>query len=252
MAGVQIPRPMLMGMAQAKVAQRTMRQQVEDYLLRIRHTLPFPCSFEDAYFGCVPPAIKELMESDARKPGRATNLMSTMFATLDKTAKPNILHVSAEDEREFLEAQQGRRGNETVFWFEAPPYVPVPRNSVQHPFYLPEDHPFHDEIMNWVRQALLIEDELQVSLDLIDRYSAIVKTATQVKNTWPELLNFIHVGRHEGLSNQVAKELRDRAAKVMRPTDKEALTFQLARAVMLPENPPPMQAWVKFYTGDNK
>lgn len=131
-------------------------------------------------------------------------------------------------------------------------HMPVPRNSVQHPFFLPTDHPFHDAVMEWVRQAFLIEDELQKSLELIDRYSAIVKTATQVKNTWPELLNFIHVGRHEGLSNQVAKELREQAAKVMRPTDKEALTFQLARAVMLPENPPPIRAWVKFYTGDNK
>ena len=246
MAGVQIPRPLLMGTAKV-LTPRTMRQQVEDYLMRIRHTLPFPCSYEDAYFGCVPPAVKDLFEVDMRQPGRASNLMSTMFATLDKTAKPNILHVCAESEEEY------RKGEfENVFWFEAPQHAPLPRNSVQQPFFLPLDHPFHDPIKAWVEQAFAIEDELQTSLDLIDRYAAIVKTATQVKNTWPELLNFIHVGRHEGLSNQVAKELRDRAAKVMRPTDKEALTFQLARAVMLPENPPPMQAWVKFYTGDNK
>lgn len=249
MAGVQIPRPMLMGTAKI-MTPRTMRQQIEDYLLRIRHTLPFPCSYEDAYFGCVPPTVKEILNIDTLQPGRASNLMTTMFATTERTAKPNILHVSTEDAAEYRNALAGRTGFESVFWFEAPPHAPVPRNSLQQPFFLPEDHPFHDEIMEWVRQAFLIEDELQRSLDLIDRYSAIVKTATQVKNTWPELLNFIHVGRHEGLSNQVAKELREKAAKVMRPTDKEALTFQLTRAVMLPENPPPVRAWVKFYTGE--
>lgn len=249
MAGVQIPRPLLMGTAKV-LTPRTMRQQVEDYLMRIRHTLPFPCSFEDAYYGCVPAAVKDLFEADVRAPGRASNLLSTMFATLDKTAKPNIVHVSAESEEEFRAAQANAGGYENVFWFEAPPHVPVPRSSVHHPFFLPLDHPYHDAIKAWVEEAFKIEDELERSLDLIDRYSAIAKTATQVKNTWPELLNFIHVGRHEGLSNQVAKELREKAAKVMRPTDKEALTFQLARAVMLPENPPALHAWVKFYTGD--
>lgn len=245
MAGVQIPRPLLMGTAQAKIVQRSMRQQVEDYLLRIRHTLPFPCSFEDAYFGCVPPAVKDLFEMDVCRPGRASNLLSTMFATLERTAKPNILHVCVENEEEY------RKGEfENVFWFEAPQHAPLPRNSIQQPFFLPADHPFRDEIREWVNQAFSIEDELHVSLDLIDRYSAIAKTATQVKNTWPELLNFVHIGQHAGLSNQASRELREKAAKVMRPTDKETLTFQLARAVMLPENPPPLQAWVKFHTGE--
>ena len=246
---IQQPRPhILMGKGTAMpLKDATMRGQVEDYLQRIRHTLPFPCSFEDAYYGCVPPQMKAIVELDAQSPGRASNLLSTMFGTTERTALPNVLHVSVESQEEYLSAQKGNRGNEGIFWFEAPARVPVPRNSTQTPFYLPDDHPFHDAINDWVEQAFAIEDELRTSLELIERYSAIVKTATQLKNTWPELTNFVRIGRHEGLSNQVAKTLREQAAKVMRPTDKDALIEQLVRAVMLPENPPALQAWVKFY-----
>lgn len=246
---IQQPRPhIMMGKAQVMpLKDVTMRGQVEEYLLRIRHTLPFPCSFEDAYFGCVPAATKQIFEMDSRGPGRAANLLSTMFGTMEKTTQPNILHVSVESQEDYLSAQKGNRGNEGVFWFTAPDHVPVPRNSTQTPFYLPDDHPFHDAINDWVEEAFKIEDELQTSLDLIERYSAIVKTATQLQNTWPELTNFVRIGRHEGLSKQVAHALREQAARVMRPTDKEALIEQLVRAVMLPENPPALRAWVKFY-----
>jgi len=255
------PRPhiIMMGKAQTvPMRERSMREQVEAYLSRIRHTLPFPCTPEECYFGLVPPAVKQwhdegLFEDASPKPGRASNLLATMWQTPERhtyaTMRPNILHVSVEEEDEYLEAVRGNRGCEGIFWFEAPPHVPLPRNSMQTPFFLPKDHPFHDAINDWVEQAIAIEDELQTSLTLIERYSAIVKTATQVKNTWPELMNFITYKNSGGLSNQIPRTLREQAAKVMRPTDKEALIFQLTRAVMLPEKEnQPLSAWVKFYT----
>lgn len=254
---IQKPRPsILMGKAQAvPMRERTMREQVDTYLSRMRHTLPFPCTGEQLYFGCVPPAVKQwhtegYFESETPLPGRAGNLLATMYASSEKpqSGKRTVLHVSVESQEEYIEAMRGSRGHEGIFWIRVPPHVPVPRNSTNTPFFLPEDHPFHKEINDWVEVAYNTEDEIQTSLALVEQYQNIVKTATQVKNTWPELMNFINFKNSGGLSNQVAKELRERAAKVMRPTDKESLIMQLTRAVMLPETSPPLTAWVKFYT----
>jgi|SRR5262245_12551967 len=254
------PRPhIMMGKAQAvPMRERTMREQVEAYLSRMRHTLPFPCSGTELYYGCVPAAVKQwdnegFFDTETPLPGRAGNLLATMYASSEKTpagakTRHTILHVSVESQEEYLEAMRGSRGHEGIFWIDVPNNVPVPRNSTNTPFFLPEDHPFHKEINDWVEVAYNTEDEIQTSLELIERYSALVKTATQVKNTWPELMNFITYKNSGGLSNQVSHELRKKAAEVMRPTDKESLILQLTRAVMLPETSPPLKAWVKFYT----
>lgn len=151
----------LMGKAQAvNMRERTLCEQVESYLRRMRYSVPFPCTPEEGYFGCVPPAVKQwhtdgLFTMESRLPGRATNLLETMFSTAEKQPdRRNILHVSVESADEFLEASRGNRGHEGVFWMEVPEYVPTPRFSQQCLFYLPDDHPFHDAINDWVEQAL--------------------------------------------------------------------------------------------------
>lgn len=263
---MKTPRPIIMMRPEALKAKVTMEemplpQQVEWYLRRIRHTLPFPCSMEDMYFGLVPAPVKKWHDegmfevSDGPLPGRVSNLLQTMFATSDTNikgmARANILHVSADSPEVFLEAQRGNRGCEEIFWVRTPWHVPLPRNSMQTPFFLAADHPFHDEIKRWVAEANTIERELQTSLELTTRYSKVVETYTQVYNTWPELLNFVRFkNRTRAPSKQVSNQLRERAAKAMRPTDKEMLITQLARATMLPEDPPPLDAWVKFFTAE--
>jgi hypothetical protein len=260
------PRPILAMNPQVMKAQVTMEempipQQVEWYLKRIRHTLPFPCSIEDMYFGLVPPAVKKWHDegvfeaSDGQLPGRTSNLLQTMFATSDTNvrglARANILHVSADPPEVYLEAQRGNRGCEEIFWVRTPWHVPLPRNSMQTPFFLAEDHPFYCEIKKWLLEATAIEQELQTSLELTTRYAQIVETYTQVYNTWPELLSFVRFkNKTRAPSRQVSQVLRERAAKAMRPTDKEVLITQLARATMLPESPPPLDAWVKFFTAE--
>jgi hypothetical protein len=237
------------------VRARTIREQVEWYLVRMRHTVPFPCTPDDAYFGCVPNAVKQwhgdgLFEMDSPLPGRSTNLLTTMFATAEKqTNRRNILHVSVEDKEEFLEAQRGNRGHEGIFWIEVPEHVPVPRNSTQTPFYLPDDHPFHDAINDWAEQAFIVEDEIQEALKHMEMLAAFTSSATEIMNLWPELANFVHVaGARKGLSQQVAYKLREAFEKQVPTAARNEVTSQLTRAVMLPEKRPPLQAWVKFYT----
>lgn len=250
------PRPhIMMGQPQVlPLRERSLREQVEHYLKRMRHTVAFPCTPEQAYFGCVPPAVHNwyregLFEMDSPLPGRATNLLETMFSTSEKQPRskaPNVLHVSVEDQELYLEAKRGARGHEKVFWFHAPEHVPLPRNSTQTPFFLPKDHPQRAAILEWVETAMAVEQEIDSSLELIERFTATVKTTAVAIKVWPELRNFISVKR--SLPNNVTPTLREKAGEVMRPTDKEALITQLARAVMLPEASPPLQAWVKFFT----
>lgn len=252
---VKQPGPLIIGSPAAAMRVRTLREQVEHYLSRMRHTVPFPCSTTDAYFGCVPVHVKQwhadgLFEMESPLPGRATNLLATMFATAEKQDRRNILHVCVESAEEYLEAQRGNRGYEGIFWIEVPEHVPIPRNSKQTPFYLPDDHPFHDVINEWVEQAFTVEDEIQESLSLIEKFSpGFTSSATEITNLWPELMNFVHVaGARQGLSKQVAYRLREAFDKSVTPGARNEVTTQLARAVMLPANRPPLQAWVRFYT----
>lgn len=255
-------RPILV-MAAGKVMRMgdiPMREQVAKYLHRLRYTLPFPCTPDEAYFGCVPDVIRKwhddgLFEGDRPLPGKANNLLLTMFQTSEKrplpssTRDPDILHVCVEPLEQYLEATRGARGFEKVFWFRAPSHVPLPRNSQQTPFFLNADHPKASEIHEWATHAFEIENEIDRAMKIIDVYSKFVSTAAQVRYTWPELLNFVTFKRmNEPLPFNERESLKMKAARVMRPADKEHLITQLTTAAMLPERNPPLTAWVNFYT----
>lgn len=243
----------LMGKGQTvSMREKTLQEQVASYLSRMRHTLAFPCSSADAYFGLVPPAVKQwhnegLFEMEAPLPGRSTNLLSTMFATnIQQAGRRNILHVSVEEADEYLEALRGNRGHEGIFWIEVPEHVPMPRNGVRTPFFLPSDHPFHDAINDWVEQAFKIEDEIDEALERVKMYEQVVKSPAQAVKLWPEMNNFVSFKR--GAANNVSQDLRARADKVLTKAVRDIVIEQLARAVMLPEKRPPLQAWVRFFT----
>src|SRR5678816_3053616 len=115
------PRPILTMRPQVMpMRERTICEQVESYLVRMRHTVPFPCDTAKAYFGCVPPAVSQwhtegLLEMDTPLPGKATNLLATMFQTKEKQVQhADILHVSVESAEEYLEACRGNRGHEGI------------------------------------------------------------------------------------------------------------------------------------------
>lgn len=243
------PRPILvMGTGQAlRMGDISMREQVAKYLHRLRFTLPFPCTPDETYFGCVPDAIRKwhddgLFGADAPSPGKASNLLHTMFQSPFK----NILHVCVESQEEYVEAIRGVRGFEKVFWFRAPSYVPLPSNS---PFFLNNDHPHVTVLREWAAKAFELEDDIQRGLKLAEAFAAVAKTPAAVRYAWPELLHFVTfkrgLERADGRSNL-------RAARAIRPTDKEHLIELLTTAAMLPEKNPPLAAWVNFYTGEEE
>lgn len=247
------PRPLVTGRpASMPMHARSLRDQVEAYLVRMRHTLPFPCSTAKAYFGCLPAAINQWHDEGRFEgdhlPGKVSNFLSTVYqTTVKQNSHIDILHVSVEPAEEYLEAQRGNRGHEGIFWMRIPEHLPMPRNG-RIPFFLPEDHPFYEAIHEWVEQAFAIEDEIQHSLERITQFQQCVSTAAQIVKVWPELNNFVTVPR--GLANNMPAALREAADKVMTPAERDKLTDQLARAVMLPRTSPPLQAWVRFYASE--
>jgi len=241
-----------------------LREQVAKYLHRLRFTLPFPCTPDETYFGCVPDVIRKwhddgFFKGDRPLPSKANNLLLTMFHLPHRpnaplplgTCDPDILHVCVEPLEQYLEATRGARGFEKVFWFRAPNHVPLPRNSQQTPFFLNADHPKASEIHEWATQAFEIENEIDRAMKIIDVYSKFVSTAAQVRYTWPELLNFVTFKRmNDPLSFNERELLKTKVARAIRPADKEYLITQLTTAAMLPERNPPLTAWVNFYTGE--
>lgn len=240
-------------------------QQIDLYLSRLRYTVPFPCTKEDAYFGLVPRAIESwyragVFEAKTLRVGRESNLLNTMFSTFDKqrltrdvVASSNILHVSVESDAEYIESLKGNRGCEKVFWFVAPPHVPLPRNSQMIPFFLAEDHPHYDTLVEWFKEATIIENEIVEAAQIVNRYASVISTRSQIQHTWPELLSFCRFKNRVTHCDDAHLPLQERVAAVIDKQDIETVNTLLATAVLLPEKQPMLQSWVTFYnTGISK
>lgn len=242
----------------AQLIEVPLAQQISVYLSRLRYSIPFPCTTEDAYFGMVPRAIESwyragVFEQQCVIPGRESNLLSTMFSTWEKTRvtrdyalQSNVLHVCVETAAEYIDSLKGIRGCERVFWFVAPAHVPLPRNSQQVPFFLAQDHPHYTALQEWAVKATFLEDEIAEAINIVTRYAAVVQSGAQLLHTWPELTSFCRFKRSAmGIAR---KDLEERVAAVVDKRDKEKVTDLLATTVLLPEKQPMLQAWVQFHT----
>lgn len=245
----------------AALAEVPLAQQVEDYLSRLRFTVPFPCTFEEAYFGLVPVAIEKWFRSgmfteEMPKPGRDSNLLNTMFhtheqqprVTRDRAFPVNILHVCLESEQEYIEGLKGTRGFETIIWFDAPKHVPLPRNSQQTPFFLAADHPHHDAIKKWAGEAYILESEIQQALKAVQNYAGIVGSTSHIRSTWPELLNFCKCKNRVTHADHTKVTLKEKVGAVVDITTMNMVTDLLTAAAMLPEKQPKLSAWAYFHT----
>lgn len=251
---IKNPKPIMLGQPMLlPMAERSIREQIESYLSRMRYAQPFPISSDDCYFGCMPPAARQwnrdgVFSTDSR-PGRANNMLLTMHQASGSVGRlRNILHICAESEADYHAAQDGQRGHERLFWLEINGTFPAPRNSTTNPFYLPPDHEYYKEITEWVNGAYAIEDEMEETIKLIEGFQNQVQTPAVAAKVWPELVNFISFKK--GATNNVSDAVRSRAMKAVPQIDRERIMFQLARAVMLPERQAPLKAWVKFYTAE--
>lgn len=249
---IKPPRHLLVGQPSVlPLGERSIREQVESYLSRMRYTLPLPIPSYACYFGCLPPEMKQ-WEKDGyfrhnTTPSRAGNMLLTMHQTSDRANRlRNILHISAENSEEYRSAMDGGRGHEKLFWIEVGMSHPTPRNSTSNPFFLPADHDYYTEIMRWVDAAYGIENEIDESIKLIEGFNLVVQTPNVAAKVWPELVNFINFKK--GAANNVSQAVRDRALKALPQTDRDRILYQLSRAVMLPERKGPLAAWVKFYS----
>lgn len=226
-------------------------QQVARYLERIRYTLPFPVGNTECYFGCLPPNMEKwwrdgLFKAKAPLGSRAGNLLLTMNQS-SLSARQNILHIAGGSPAAYQRGMAKGEGFDPIFWIEVPPQLPVPRNSVISPFFLPHEHQHHDVIMEWVRKGYEIEQEHALAMEGIRRFEVIVKTPNVAVKVWPELGNFIKT--RVGSANNVTKALRERAMDELGKEARESILTQLSRAVMLPEVKTPLTAWVMLYTG---
>lgn len=233
-------------------------EQVEKYLRRLRYTLPFPCAPEDAYFGCVPPSIREwhdkgFFSEEAPLPGRASNLLHTMFATKRQnfTAQlqlGDVVNVSLESQDEYCDAIRGARGHERIIWFRVPAHVPLPRNSAETPFFLPLDHPQRTVILKWEEEARTLEESITGVLRKVHEVDMLIESA-HLQIVWPELLHFVKVSSPmRAVSHAQWRPSLIAAARRISPRWRTLTTDMLSTAAILPEKSEPLVGWVHFHS----
>lgn len=231
--------------------------QVERYLTRLRQTVPFPCTMEEAYFGCVPDVVYRMykdgyFEEEGPPPGKMSNLVSTMFATYEKQSvitRQGILHIAPLSEEDYRQVQVGSGGYEYVFWIRAPRHCPTPRNSNTHPFFLPNDHKFSKQIREWVDKAYHLESEIERAVNLVNAFSEVADTPTKVKVAWPELLHFVTFQQGFGQAlNRATRIIVTQEALKAAPQEHRAKVLEMLSTSVLLKEEVEANAWVKFYS----
>lgn len=236
----------------------SLHDQIWRYMKRLHVAYPLPVTREQAYFGCMPLAILDLHSKGVfrpgqeKKPGRGSNLLHTMFAGFaDQSTAQNplsagvALHVCSDTAANYTTGINGTEGFERVFWFMAPEYLPMPRNSAQSPFFLPHDHPNRKELIEWQDTVTKVEEDISTLLVIIDAIQKRGAVTSDIHHVWPELLSF---ARFQTRVSSMTPAARSELIAMIDPV-KQRLVELLTTAVMLPENPPPRTAWVGFYTG---
>lgn len=245
-------------------AQEPFVAQIMRYLRRLRHTLPMPCKPDDTYFGLVPDQVekwyrKGLFSEEAPLPGKAGNLLHTMMYTFETSSatapfnplasKHGVLHVSVESQEDYVTAMHGGRGHEKIFWTQVPQFVPLPRNSVKTPFWLPLDHPYHTALVGWYERAAYLQREIELAKACVAMLDNRVEQAADLRKAWPEIMTFLHM-RNE-LAPSSKRNEAQRLQKLhnhLQDYDTKIITDMLATATLLPEKPPtPLHGWVGFF-----
>lgn len=231
----------------ASIGDLPIRDQLDHYLKRLRRTVPFPVSTEDAYFGCMPVVVRRMEEEGMFVPGaklsdRAQNLMQCLTSASDAGSnsltrnqnKTNVVHVGTK--------------SDDVFWMYTPENLPVPVYRMGTPFELPLDHPHYDALITWVEQCLKIEDGIQRVFASVAKLEAITQTAAGITAAWPELMHFVKYRRvTPPIPPTMQKTMRERAQREINPAEQRNALEILSTCVMLPEVTPPLTGWVNFY-----
>lgn len=218
------------------------RDQLDRYLKRLRRTVPFPITPEEAYFGCMPAVIQRmyqdsLFEQGTSKQGRVSNLLLCLTTNKENNNddQPNIAHVTVE-------------GGDETFWFIAPSGCPTPvyRHGTQ--FDMPEDHPHRAALEQWVLSCLKIEDGIQRAFAAIAKLESNGPGPHGVAVGWPELLHFIKYKKVvPPMPTADARRFKERLDREISPIERLNTIELLTTCVMLPEKDTPLTAWVNFH-----
>lgn len=226
-----------------------------------------PCGPDATYFGLVPEQIekwfqKGLFSEEAPLPGKAGNLLHTMMYTFETSSatapfnplasKNGVLHVSVESQEDYVEAMRGARGHERIFWTQVPQFVPLPRNSVKTPFWLPAEHPHYHALVDWQTAATGLQMKIDMAKACMAMLDNSLERASDLRQVWPEIVSFIHARNAVQPRHNDARRLQMLHNK-LQDFDLKTITDMLATATLLPEkSPTPLRGWVGFFVQEGE
>lgn len=204
--------------------------QIENYLKRLRRTVPFPCTVEDCYYGMFPPTFKQWIKVDGLGDASMKVKVGNVMLTVHRADKNEQIHLNVETQPE-----------EMVFWLRGLDGVPAPENSATNPLRLDKKHPHHRELVSWLKTAYALEGDITHVCEYMRKLEREGVSTSVLRGLWPELMNFVKVPLRVNYGTE--------GFTPPKPQLKKMAETMLATSVMLPEQPAPLYAWVGYATG---
>lgn len=217
-------------------------EQAAVYLKRLRYTVPFPVTPEQAYFGCMPEVVfrmhvEGMFDPNRKQTGKVGNLLSCLTRSPVTDDVSNIVHVSLGD---YIP---------DVFWFETPQGFPSPLYRRAEAFTLPSDHPHGDALRKWAHACNMIEQGIGKALGTIMKVQETCQGSSAAWNfIWPDIMNFMKFRRMKSMPNSHRSHLKEVVNREVKAVDMVATTDLLSTCIMLPEKNPRLTAWVNFHS----
>lgn len=223
-------------------------EQVRNYLVRLRHSLPFPGSPASVYFECMPDFIRDWVERGYFEQTEAPDVRTQNVVRMLKARTPILLRggnppVMASKSRAIIQLHNG-----AVFWVELPFETAVPLNSVANPLLYPDYGQRRPDLIRWIIDTSKMDHEIDFYFRKVREISPLLSSANILRKVFPELSNFVSF-----VNDHTPPMDREQAAKVTAAVrnafeggQREKLITNLATAVMLPDAP--LTAWSGYPT----
>jgi hypothetical protein len=223
----------------ASEPERAIRQLVKLFA-RLRHTVPFPVPMMDVYAPLLPDIkLKQVLVGGESAAIPYQNLrLSIMWG--------HVVHVSLDEYEDYLKGISGEKQYDRVFHMVFKDEVIVP-DAMTHPFRMDREHPLWADVEDWVTRAADLDGENDHLLGKLSSYLKRTGTAASIRQTWPELLNYVklqgptmaHVPR------DLIRNVKEQSSILTKPKLRQAVLDKLAAATLLSNDNEPA-AWVSF------
>ncbi len=223
--------------------------QLMTYVVRLRHSVPFPCDHLDAYLSCFPAWFKEYVDADYftrinlnEVPTETRNVLQLFHVKEPSPLRGGRVDLSVRSKALFVIEGAGR---DSIFWLGFGFTIPRPKDFNDE-VIVPAHSEYFERIQSWHRLAVRVEEEISSVHEQLKKLAPWLTVPGHAKVIFPELLNFIkYPNQHTPwqLAGGVEERLHAAGHESEMSKKKTMILNCLSAALMLPEDKP-LMGWV--------